>query len=132
MRRLFLDDIRHPHHVFKYTSDEEYHEPWTIVRHYDTFVAALQKHRFDVISFDHDLAQEHQRDYIRKTYEFAPDEIELEYDDYKEKTGYDCAKFMVEYYYEQSWPLPRIKVHSMNPVGKQNIIALINGTRKIK
>ncbi len=132
--RLFLDDIRHPNHVFKYTSDKEYEEDWNIVRNYEAFKAYMTKHykTITVVSFDHDLGREHYRDYVRQTLEKAPEDIELDYDQYTEKTGYDCAKFMIELYHDQGMKLPRIKVHSMNVVGKQNIIALINGTRKIK
>ncbi len=134
VKRLFLDDIRRPNEVNKYTNDDEYLEPWLVVRNYDDFVIALKKHagKLVTISYDHDLDQQHQRDYLRQTYEKAEEDIKLEYEQYKEKTGYDAAKFMLELYHELGLPLPRIKVHSMNPVGKQNIIQLINGSRNVR
>lgn len=42
--------------------------------------------------------------------------------DFKEKTGLDCAKWLVNYCMDNSKDLPStILVHSQNPVGKQNI-----------
>ena len=40
----------------------------------------------------------------------------------KEKTGYDCAKWLVEYCLDNDLSLPKYQVHSMNPVGKKNIL----------
>ena len=44
------------------------------------------------------------------------------YSDFKEKTGYDCAKWLKAFYEEKEKMLPAIIVHSMNPVGTQNIV----------
>jgi hypothetical protein len=41
---------------------------------------------------------------------------------YHEETGYDCAKWMKTFYESKEKELPEIYVHSMNPVGTQNII----------
>lgn len=102
MRKLFLDDVRQPPD-----------HTWDVVRSYDDFVYYIETQGVpDVISFDHDLAFEH--------YPFAEDNPEpkkIPYDRYTEKTGYDCAKWLVENGYE----IKRWMVHSMNPVGAQNI-----------
>lgn len=48
-----------------------------------------------------------------------------------EKTGYDCAKWMIEYYcLDMKLPLPEIFVHSMNPVGCENIEGVFNHAKK--
>jgi hypothetical protein len=40
-------------------------------------------------------------------------------------SGYDCAKWLVEYCLDNDLDLPDYKVHSMNPVGKNNIESLL-------
>lgn len=126
MMKLFLDDKRWPLDTFKYTTDAEYKEEWRIVRSHGAFVDFVIKHagRIDVVSFDHDLGEEHYRDYVGQTLERAVKDIELDYDNYKEKTGYESAKFLIEHYRSKGLKLPRIKVHSMNIVGAQNIRSL--------
>lgn len=44
---------------------------------------------------------------------------------YFEKTGYECAKWLVEYCLDNDLDLPLCYVHSMNPVGKDNINNLL-------
>lgn len=103
MYNLFLDDYRDPH---KFLSDIG---TWVVVRNYNQFIEIIEKQglpRF--ISFDHDLAEEH--------YEQSSDCSK-----YKEKTGYDCAKWLIEYCMRTNQSLPSWQVHSMNPVGKINI-----------
>ena len=43
-------------------------------------------------------------------------------DDYgPEKTGFDCAKWLVDFCHDNDVPFPRYTIHSMNPVGRLNI-----------
>ncbi|MDP9961886.1 cyclic-phosphate processing receiver domain-containing protein [Chryseobacterium lathyri] len=65
----------------------------------------------EMISFDHDLADIH---YLK------PDS-----DEYAEKTGYECAKWLIEYCMDHYLDLPKFYCHSMNPVGKENILSLL-------
>jgi hypothetical protein len=51
----------------------------------------------------------------------GPDTTEFSYDNFKEKTGYDCAKWLCNYCIDNGIPLPEYYVHSMNPVGRENI-----------
>lgn len=46
--KLYLDDIRHPHQTYPNDSD------WFVVRNYNEFVSAIEKHFSDleIISFD--------------------------------------------------------------------------------
>lgn len=103
MYKLFLDDIRMP-----------VDNGWTIVRNYNEFVDAINKYGLPkFISFDHDLSTEH--------YSNMPS---------VEKTGYDCAKFLVDYCMDNNKKIPEFYVHSMNPVGRENIKALLNNAIK--
>jgi hypothetical protein len=47
-----------------------------------------------------------------------------------EKTGLDCAKFLVEYCMSVGSLLPEYLVHSANPTGKQNIQAYLENAKK--
>ncbi len=55
---------------------------------------------------------------------------DIPYDKYTEKTGYDCAKWLVEYCMNKGVKHPPYMVHSMNPVGKQNIISYVESYNK--
>lgn len=102
MRKLFLDDIRKPPD-----------QTWDVVRSYTQFVAYIEANGVpDVISFDHDLAFEHY-----PLTEENPDPQKIPYEKYAEKTGYDCAKWLIESGYE----VKRWMVHSMNVKGAENI-----------
>ena len=106
---LFLDDYRQP----SYLKDTK---TWTLVKNYSQFVDIIKKRGLPrLISFDHDLSFEHYTDITER----------INYNDYKEKTGYDCAKWLMEYCNENKLLLPDYQVHSMNPVGKENIIKLL-------
>lgn len=119
--KLFLDDIREPWECVYYMQhrigkdNPIYLKNWFVVRNYDEFIEAVQKNHDKIthISFDHDLAHEH--------YDVATWEGEHKYD---EKTGYECAKWLKEFYESKGIPLPIMYVHSMNPVGTQRIIDL--------
>ena len=72
---------------------------------YKEFVAYLeQKGLPKFISFDHDLGEDF--------------------------SGYDCAKYLVEYCLAHQLSLPDYKVHSQNPVGKENIERLLKNFRE--
>jgi hypothetical protein len=128
MKKLFLDDIRIPKdcanglvpsHLNKLYWDND----WNIVRSYNSFVAWIVKNGLpDFISFDHDLAD------IHYTMDFSDKN-----DGGKEKTGYECAKWLVDYCMDQNLEIPSFIVHSQNPVGKANIQSyLLNAKRFVK
>ena len=66
-------------------------------------------------------------DYINE--EGLPDAICFDHDlgdiSNNEKTGYDCAKYLVNYCIFYNIDLPKWNVHSSNPVGKENINKLL-------
>ena len=77
------------------------------VYNYEEFVTYLErKGRPDFISFDHDLGED--------------------------LSGYDCAKYLVEYCLEHQLPLPDYQVHSKNPVGKENIERLLENFKNFE
>lgn len=117
--KIYLDDIRFPHMG----------NHWIILRSYNDFVDWIQKNGLpDEISFDHDLASEHYDDYLADENWFKTKEeiIELMYDSYTEKTGYDAARWLCDYCEKSGKPLPKCYVHSANPVGAENILKYIN------
>ena len=123
MYNLFLDDIRDPKDVtWVKLPDVE----WVIVRNYDQFVETITRQGIPkFIAFDHDLADEHYAatDYrtVLPTWDGSrrrgnPVDVEL-----SERTGYDCAKWLVDYCRNNSCTICDFVVHSMNPVGAENI-----------
>ena len=123
---LFLDDYRVPEEVFAYTNNEIYvNKHWKIIRNYDQFVDYIQRNGLpNVISFDHDLADTHYG---------AQDGLDQDYyNNCNEKTGYHCAKWLIDYCLDNNKKLPQfILIHSMNIVGGENIKSLFNSYLKI-
>lgn len=103
---IFLDDYRKP-------SDVKWQQlpiaEWQIVRNYDEFVSLLNSLETapEYVAFDHDLADAHYRGDFSN-----PDE----------KTGLHCARYLKTICAEKGWQLPRYSCHSLNPVGKSNIL----------
>ena len=127
MSRLFLDDIRVPFDCLSYMKPNVKHiyedNNWDVVRTYDDFVGYIEHFGLpELISFDHDLADEH---YSNKMYDGNNLYNKL-YDEFKEKTGYECAKWLCEYCSKNKLPLPMYIVHSMNPIGKENILSVLD------
>ena len=114
---LFLDDVRKP----MYLGDTR---SWEVVRSYDEFVNYIEKNGLPIlISFDHDLAPEHyQHGHTTKFESF-------DYNVVREKTGYHCADWLVNYCLDNKLQLPDFQVHSMNPCGRENIEKLLSNFR---
>lgn len=115
MYNLFLDDIRIPTQV--YWANLPQNVNWTVVRSYEEFTNIILLQNIPkLVSFDHDI---------------EADRIEGDITDLKKcilkrgKTGYDCALFLVNYCIDKNLAFPEYIVHSVNPVGKQNIESLI-------
>lgn len=118
---LFLDDERMPSYVtwVKLPQPTE----WVIVRNYQQFVDYVTKHGIPAhISYDHDLADIH---YTKSIVINNEGEGQFEYNESEEKTGYHCAKWMVNYCRERDIEHPNYTVHSMSFIGKENIIKYI-------
>lgn len=119
---LFLDDIREPKDVtWTYLPNK----PWIIVRNYSEFVHEIESKGYlpDMISFDHDLSDDHYENYNGIDGEGR---LIINYDKFEEKTGYSCAKWLINYCEQKNFDIPAYLVHSMNPVGAKNIRDLLS------
>ena len=132
MKKLFLDDMRQVRDACYYVSNPKvyWEDGWDIVRNYGEFVEYIEKNGLpDLISFDHDLADFH--------YEFKPEDYENMSEDEMnmkfgsmEKTGLDCAKWLVDFCSSNELNIPDYFVHSANPLGKENIINYLENAKK--
>ncbi len=100
-RLLWLDDYRNPLEndwlVFS-PIGRDVEVSW--VKSYQEFVSWVHLNGLpDGVCFDHDLGEE--------------------------KTGYDAAKWLVEYCLDYNLDLPKWNIQSSNPVGKENIECLL-------
>jgi hypothetical protein len=125
--KIYLDDVRTP-------IDPE----WTVVRDYEQFVTKVLEvglENIETISLDHDLGVTAMKEYFNNV---SPN-YTLDYNNIEEKTGYDCAKWLIKHYlddYENKSsrdtkrkngiPFPTVYTHSANPIGSGNITGYIN------
>ena len=106
--KLYLDDIRNPHQTYPNDSD------WLVVRNYNEFVSAIEKHFSDleIISFDNDLAN------------FDSDGNEI--------TGYTLVKWLCDYILDNDLDISNLEIrfHTANPVGRVNMMCYWDNFRK--
>jgi len=133
MKKLFLDDVRDPYDCTVYMShrigieSQVYLESdWVVVRTHDEFVNHIKTHGLpELVSFDHDLALGH---YTGEMYSTESDyEKSIEG---TEPTGYESAKYLIDYCVDNGLKLPKYIIHSMNPVGVLRIESLLTSFRK--
>jgi hypothetical protein len=118
MMKIYLDDVRTP-------VDKD----WTVVRNYDEFVSTVMYiglENIELISLDHDLGDTAMAEWHRNVYH----NYTLDYDNITEKTGMDCAKWLVDQWLEGS-PVVEVVVHSANAIGSANIMGYINNYRHV-
>jgi len=121
MYNLFLDDLRIPTHVTWVNVPKDQH--YSVVRNYQEFVDIITLRGLPkFVCYDHDLNDIH--------YGHGLQGDDIPYDQYAEKTGYDAAKWLVEYCMKKGVKHPPYVVHSMNPVGKSNIISYVESYNK--
>lgn len=90
-------------------------QPYSIVwvKNYKEFTNYISNNGLpNGICFDHDLGDDH--------YDSKSDNGEME------KTGYDCAKWLLEYCSINNKKLPLFSSQSANPVGKKRILDLLS------
>lgn len=122
---LYLDDCRIPIETPPTISE------WVVVKSYDEFKQVLydyikEHHKIPyLISFDHDLAEEHYDHFNRGILGSQPPYLE-----FKEKTGAHAAKLLTAICEKNNLQINKVCVHSHNPVGALNIQTLINGWKK--
>lgn len=110
--RIYLDDVRTP-------IDKD----WVVVRSYDEFVKKVTEiglRNIELISLDHDLGDSAMMEWHRNVYH----NYTLNYDNILEKTGMDCAKWLVEQWMDGE-PYVLVNIHSHNSVGSANMLGLI-------
>ena len=118
MKKIYLDDDRTP-------VDKD----WTVVRSYDEFVSTVMYiglENIELISLDHDLGDTAMAEWHRNVYH----NYTLDYNNITEKTGMDCAKWLVDQWLEGS-PVVEVVVHSANAIGSANIMGYINNYRHV-
>lgn len=128
---LWLDDIRDPYQstwIEDYAPDYigmEMNIIW--VKSYYEFTSWINKNGLPaMVCFDHDLGEDVAIDLVKKGV------LKRKAREFKrlEKTGYDCAKWLVELCMDKDIDFPKYEVQSANIVGKENIISLINNFKK--
>lgn len=76
------------------------------LKHLKNFVLILKKNGLpDIVCFDHDLGTE--------------------------KSGYDCAKYLVNYCQQHNLDIPQYDIQSSNVVGKENIRSLMDNWHRL-
>jgi hypothetical protein len=133
---LFLDDERMPVNrnretqmsAHDLTGDKRYFlYDWLIVRNFGEFVKTIEEKGIPLVcSFDHDLKDFHYYHY--STYTVYTGKI-----DYTvvEGTGYECAKWLINYLMDNNLDAPEILTHTQNRVGGKNIRMLFEELEKI-
>jgi len=139
---IWLDDFRDPFKndwlVFSPTSD---YEEVVWLKTYNEFTEWINENGLPLgICFDHDLSD------FQAYYASNPEKFKEDYEEgirlgkkekwdkilESEKTGYDCAKWLVEYCMDNNKLLPKWNVQSSNSVGKENINQYLKNYRKIE
>lgn len=123
--KLFLDDIRMPADAWIYSERIKLLEKsktiscaWDIVRNYEDFCEFIDKFGIpSVVSFDHDLCEEHMAYYFNFTSQIGF----IDYSKLKTKTGKQCAEYFVEKWKEAGRPSVQVYVHSANRWGRVEI-----------
>jgi hypothetical protein len=124
---LWLDDIRNPHEDdwLIFSPIENPNVTW--VKSYKEFVTWIEFFGLpDGICFDHDLGD----NFEIRTNTDVDDWFDIE--ENREYTGYDCAKWLVNYCLDNGLDLPLYNIQSANPVGKENINRLLKQFKNYK
>jgi len=124
MYNLYLDDIRVPLDSYYYTFNEKYdYLDWVTVRSYDDFVSYINEHGLpELISFDHNLADEH--------YNSLLNEKDFDYGSYREKTGFECVKWLVDHCLNTGDKMPECLYHTQNIIGGVNMKSYVDNFLK--
>ena len=129
-RYLFLDDERSPGDVTWCALPSA---KYAVVRNFDEFtrhVLTFGVPKF--VAFDHDLADFHYKVMLEENSSFTFDDGDLKktFNYGPEKTGYDCAKWLVDFCEERNVKFPDFVVHSMNPVGGLRIKQYVEDAKR--
>ena len=130
---LFLDDKFLPEQIANLPKTNEKDRIryrtyiWKIANTYEEFVNIVKEHGIPgIVSFDHDLAEEHwDFIYTDENWFKQDDAIMIDYDIFKIKTGYHAAEWLIEHCSFIGKEMPICLVHSQNEVGRKNIENLL-------
>ena len=118
MKKLYLDDVRTPLDL-----------DWIVVRNYNEFISKVTEiglENIELISLDHDLGDTAMIEWRRNVYH----NYTLDYNNITEKTGMDCAKWLVDKWLDGA-PVVEVVVHSANAIGSANIMGYINNYKHV-
>lgn len=118
MTKIYLDDIRTP-----------VDNTWTVVRNYEEFISMITSiglENIEIISLDHDLGDTAMKEWLHGVVR----NYQINYDNITEKTGMDCAKWLVRQWMDGA-PVVDVVVHSANAIGSANMMGYINNYRHI-
>lgn len=118
MIKIYLDDVRTPLDL-----------DWIVVRNYDEFISKVTEiglENIELISLDHDLGDTAMIEWRRNVYH----NYTLDYNNITEKTGMDCAKWLVDKWLDGA-PVVEVVVHSANAIGSANIMGYINNYKHV-
>jgi hypothetical protein len=127
---LWLDDLRNPHEgkwIEEFAPDYLNSGSIIWVLNYEEFIEWIRKNGLpQKICFDHDLGEDVAIKLVSKgiNKKKAREVKKLA------KSGYDCAKWLVDYCIDHDLQIPDWNVQSANPVGKENINGLLNNAKK--
>jgi hypothetical protein len=129
---LWLDDIRNPREEIWWNwiieaglNPGDYNIVW--VKSYAEFTKWISINGLPaVICFDHDLGEDVAKGRVSKGMSKRQARI------LKRETlsGFDCAKWLIEFCLDNELNAPEFKIQSANPVGAENIKGLIENFRK--
>lgn len=115
---LFLDDFRLPKDVTWIKLPEV---EWHIAHDFRYFVNFLRRYGCPaIVSLDHDLHPSHNEEAANKQLRG------FDYDNVNEKTGLECAIFLVRFCKENKFRPNQIYIHTLNPVGGINIQKVVS------
>jgi len=122
---LWLDDLRNPFEG-KWIEEfaPEYLNSGSIiwVLNYEEFIEWIRKNGLpQKICFDHDLGE----DVAIKLVSKGVNKKKAREVKKLAKSGYDCAKWLVDYCIDHDLQIPDWNIQSANPVGKENINGLL-------
>lgn len=125
---LFLDDERMPNDVVW----EKIPDHCIIARNYTHFKNLIEDMGIPkFVAFDHDLSDFQSAIGVQENlYTYNDGDMVKTFDYGSEKTGLDCAKFLIAHCQKNFTKFPEYVVHSMNPIGRKRIIDEIESYQK--
>lgn len=101
---------------------------WKIVRNFEQFELSIREFGApDFVYLSHNLHNEH--GYFTD-YRIALSSGKIDYSKYKNKTGLECVKYLINYCKDNNIKFPRYEIDQDNLVGYDNILKEINNSKQ--